>query len=276
MNLPMARFRNFAAFALAVAVCLPGMSQTAPKHKAAAKRSGHAKKAAKKKAAPEPAPVAQQPPAPPPPSRLYEMPPVAPQVTYNNGLLTISASNSTLSDILRQVQQRTGAKVDMPPDTAQERVAVELSGAPRDVLARLLEGSPFDYLLLGSDSDPRAVTQVTLTRHTGGGAPTAVAGVPNRAPMQPEPADEDEAEQQPPPQQQIGPPRPPAMQPPTGQAPEQVQNPQMNPGLPTPTPGQTVPGQPPNTAKTPEQLLQELRQMQQQEQQRRPQRPPPQ
>ena len=278
----MARWQHIAVVGLAIAIGVSATAQTNAAPKPTGKRMTSAKhkktSAAHEKVAAEATPVVQQEVAPPPPSRPYEMPPVAPQVTYNNGTLSISATNSTLADILQQVQQSTGAHVDMPPNTAQERVAVDLSGYPRDVLARLLEGSRFDYLLLGSDTDPRAVTQITITQRTGGASTAVAAGtpIPNRAPMQPEPAEEEDNEAQ---QAQQGPPAPqPMMQP--GQMPEQNQpaQGQMYPGAPTPTPGQTVPGQPQNQAgpKTPEQLLHELQQMQQQEQMRRRQPRPPQ
>src|SRR5262249_49379553 len=71
------------------------------------------KKAMHKKAAmpvqPQPAP---QPAPPPPPLTLAQMPAVAPQVTFQNGQLTIIAPNSTLGDILRAVHARTGAEVE--------------------------------------------------------------------------------------------------------------------------------------------------------------------
>lgn len=217
--------------------------------------------------------VEQAAPAPPPPSRPYELAPVAPQVTYTGGQLTISANNSTLADILNAVKSRTGAKVDLPPSAAQERVAVQLGpGNPRDVLAQLLHGSPFDYILLGSDQDPNAVTQIMLTRREGGAAAVASGNIPNRAPVQPEPADEDAADNEPP---QPGPPQPTPGLP--GQMrtgpPGMQQAPEQNAPAVQPAPGATAqPGQE-NQVKTPEQLLQELQRMQQENQQRR-QRPP--
>ena len=46
---------------------------------------------------------------------------------------------------------------------ANERVVTDLGpGAPRDVLAVLLNGSSFNYVMLGSSSDPTAVSSVIL------------------------------------------------------------------------------------------------------------------
>ena len=124
--------------------------------------------------------------SPPAQNRPYEMTPVAPQVTYTGGLLTISAANSTLADILNAVKAKTGAKLDLPASAAQERVAVLLGpGNPRDVLSQLLHGSPFDYILLGSDRDPLTVTQIMLTSRQAGGVTASPGGSQNPAPPQP-------------------------------------------------------------------------------------------
>lgn len=271
--------------ALVVLIALPGAGQTSPASKPAGKVKmggvSRKKSAAKPKEQP-PEPVVQQaPPAPPPPQRPYQMAPVPPQVTYNGGLLTISAPNSTLADILNAVRARMSTKVEYPPNASQERVAIQLGpGNPRDVLSQLLQGSPFDYLLLGSDQDPSAVTQIMLMRREPSGTTAVATGnVPNQAPAQPEPADED-SENEPAPAPMTRPTpgqvvlgQPPNMAQPLGGTPTMPE--QNAPGA-TATPA--APAQPgqasqDNTPKTPEQLLQQLQQMQRQEQQRQP-RPP--
>lgn len=91
-----------------------------------------------------------------------QLPPTKPTVTYENGLLTITANNSTLGDILRDVRNETGAEIDIPTQT-DERVAARLGPGPaRDVVASLLAGSQFNYVLVGSESDSTALTQVLL------------------------------------------------------------------------------------------------------------------
>lgn len=111
-----------------------------------------------------------QPQAPPLPSGptgpiqqmpLDSMAPVAPHVTFENGQLTIDAPNSTLGDILRAVRKQTGAEIDIPD--ARERVATTIGPAPaQEVMAELLNGSRFNYVLLGSPQDPKALTRVVL------------------------------------------------------------------------------------------------------------------
>jgi hypothetical protein len=233
------------------------------------------------------------------PPRPEQMAPVAPLVTYQNGQLSIVAQNATLSSILSAVKTRTGAQLDMPADAANDRVAAQLGpGNPRDVIASLLQGSRFDYIVLGSVDDPNLLSQIVLTTRRGGsGAGTAVAGggpsssggssaqtAPFRGGVsRPEiNAEEEEAEPPPPPEPEPVPaaenpqPQPGVYQPgapgmnvpggnPQGAVPGQA-NPQQ--------PGQ-VPGQP-GQVRTPEQLLQELQRMQQQQQQQQQQQRPPQ
>jgi len=94
---------------------------------------------------------------------MNQQPAVPPQVTYQGGMLTIVAQNSVLGDILREVHRLTGAAIDVPSN-ATERVVTKLGpGAARDVLADLLNGSSFNYVMLGSASDPATVSTVMLT-----------------------------------------------------------------------------------------------------------------
>jgi hypothetical protein len=213
-------------------------------------------------------PKAEQPQPPPaPPLTPEQMPPVPPQVTYQNGQLTIVAQNSSLRDILTAVGVQTGASLEMPPGAGDERAVVRLGpAAPRDVIAALLQGSNFDYILLGSPGNPNALRRIILsprgnapagppgmgTGVMGGSSPGNPPGQPPRPfvqSMPPEQVEEPEGEEAPEPV------------PPPNQVPEE----QARPSLPTPQ----VPG--PSQVKTPQQLLQELQRMQQQ----RPQKPVP-
>ncbi len=97
---------------------------------------------------------------------LDSLSPVPPQVTYQNEQLTIVAPNSTLGDILRAVRKQTGAEIDVP--SAPERVVTHLGPGPaRDVLAELLNGSRFNYVLLGSPTNDALLTRVVLVVKTG-------------------------------------------------------------------------------------------------------------
>lgn len=230
---------------------------------------------------PKPPAAQAQAPQPVVPLRPEQMTPVEPQVTYQNGLLSIQAQNSTLSSILSAVRASTGARVEMPADTANDRAAAQLGpGNPRDVLASLLQGSRFDYIVIGSPTDPDELSQIILTPHAGSGGAPGNEGA-NQQPggsrqlvmpritsgaEQPETnGDEDETAAEPQPVPQPPPPQP--------VLPQGVMGPpqpgQLNPGL---SPGDET-GQPqkPNQVKTPEQLLQELQRMQQRPDRRQPQ-----
>jgi len=96
---------------------------------------------------------------------MDQIPSTPAKVSFQGGLLSISAQNSTLGEILRDVRQLTGAAIDIPPGSgANERVVTHLGpGAPRDVLAGLLNGSSFNYVMVGSSADPRSITSVVLS-----------------------------------------------------------------------------------------------------------------
>jgi len=243
---------------------------------------------------PAPEPVAQAPASPPPPPTLQQMPPSAPQVQYRDGLLTISANNSTLLDVLNAVGAQTGANVTAPPAASAARLFLQIGPAPpRDVLSRLLAGTNLDYLLAGSPDDPNALRQVIITQRQGGPAvaqnpnpprPSPLPGMGNPAISQ---EDDEQPVQQPQPQQGmpggfVAPGGPGPFQPNPANAPPSVANPTPFPQTPGPTgvapvqPPSQPPQQPPGQVKSPEQLLQEIRQMQQrqQQQQQQQQKPP--
>ena len=124
--------------------------------------SAHGQRKAKK---PQLPPLPSGPTGPVPQVPLDSITPVPPQVSYQNGQLTIVAPNSTLGDILRAVKKQTGADIEIP--TASDRVVTHLGPGPaRDVMAELLNGSRFNYVLLGSPQDANLLTRVVLVAKT--------------------------------------------------------------------------------------------------------------
>lgn len=96
---------------------------------------------------------------------LDSIAPIAPEVSFEKGQLTIVALNSTLGAILRAVRQQTGAEIEIP--SANERVVIHLGpGSAREVIAELLNGSRFNYVLIGSHEDPSLLTHVVLVLRT--------------------------------------------------------------------------------------------------------------
>jgi hypothetical protein len=123
---------------------------------------------------------------PAPPAR----PPL--EVWFQDGLLTISSNKASLSEVLFAVHQRTGAEIAIPAGAEQEKVVAEIGPAPApEVLAHLLYGSKFNFLIMSSASDPRSLDRVILSSRPEGAMPQP------RAQAQPVAADDDEAEVQP-------------------------------------------------------------------------------
>jgi hypothetical protein len=144
----------FLLLLLAVSVCASSTTPAARHHKK------HQAPAKPEPVAPSPA---QQPPAALEQITLQQMPASPAQVLYANRQLTITAENSTMSDILRQVKKLTGATMDFPQN-ASERVVGQFGPGPaREVLASLLDGTNFNYVLLGSLTNPSGVDRVIVT-----------------------------------------------------------------------------------------------------------------
>jgi hypothetical protein len=152
----------------------------------------------------QPAPAVQQQPAfsvsQPAPS-LLQQPAQEAQIILDGDRLSIRADNSSLSAILHQVAGKSGMKIDGL--TGDERVFGTFGpGAPRDVLADLLNGTAYNLVLLGdlSDGAPR---ELILTPATHGGVTPTPPPMANTedAVSEPEPM-----EPPPPPPQEIPPP----------------------------------------------------------------------
>ena len=151
--------RKFVPALLTAFVCLSVLALAEPQKPATHHRS--------RKHQPTEAPLPAYTPQKLTPLPLEQVPAVPPQVTYAGGQLTIVAHNSTLADVLRAVHKQTGADVDFPPN-ATDRVVTDLGPGPaRDVLTALLNGSHFDYVILGSPSDPTHVDRLMLTARSG-------------------------------------------------------------------------------------------------------------
>ena len=97
------------------------------------------------------------------PLGLPQMPPASPMVTYSGGQLTVIGQNATLADILSAICRQTGVAIDLPPGSGNERIVSQVGpGSTREVLAALLNGSHFDYAMIGSPSNPAAIEHIVL------------------------------------------------------------------------------------------------------------------
>jgi hypothetical protein len=90
--------------------------------------------------------------------------PPAPKITYEKGLLAISAENVPLNEVLQQISAKTGAKIEIPVGSGNEPVFAHIGPGPvRDVLVSLLNGSPFNYVIAGSPNKTNNLESVVLT-----------------------------------------------------------------------------------------------------------------
>jgi outer membrane biosynthesis protein TonB len=215
----------------AAQVVTPPAPQAAADQKPAPKKA-HSRKHAKAEktevAAPTVAPEPVKPPEPEAPKWPVNEKPEDAKVTWDSQGLSISAANSSLTQILNEVAAETGAKV--------EGIGRDLRifgtygpGTPRDVLSQLLEGSGYNVLMIG-DQGQGAPRQILLSeRHNG----DATGNGPHQAsaPAADEDVEQPAVEDQ---NQQQNPPFRPAFQPPNQRPPTpgQTQPPTPQPGSP--------------------------------------------
>ena len=89
-------------------------------------------------------------------------------VSFQKGLLRVKVQNATLAQVLFDIQRLTGAEISVPAGAAQEQVVSDLGpAAPKEVLASLLNGSHYNFIILGSEGKD-ALGRVILTPKSGG------------------------------------------------------------------------------------------------------------
>lgn len=236
---------RFACLALLVAGSFAAAQPASHHSKAARPRAGHPAVTTPAETA-APAPQAPEPPKWPANEAAKQ-----PSITWNSEGLHIQASNANLSQILNQISTQTGAKIEGL--SKDERVFGDYGpGQAKDVLAQLLHGSGYDYLMLGDEGQgtPRTVI-LTVRRNAPPPNQNPAANAPDQqsdddSVVEP---DNDEPEQQP---QVFQPPQP---------QPQQPENPQ----------GPMTPQQ--RMQLMQQQRLQQMQQMQQQYQQQQQQQP---
>ncbi len=103
------------------------------------------------------------------PASIQAVPEPPLQITYLHGMLSIRSNKATLSEVLYAVQQKTGADIAIPAGAEQEKVVAYVEPAPApEVLARLLNGSHFNFLILSAPDDPNKLDRVILSTRMDG------------------------------------------------------------------------------------------------------------
>ena len=149
-------------------------------------------------AKPGAATVAPAPVAPPPPLRPAEQPANPATIDFKNGLLTVRAQNSSLVSILTQIQHQTGLVIEGL--SHDQRIYGQYGpGSISTTLSALLDGSGYDFVIVGGGSGHAAAR---LILSTPGSAGTPAAPPPAVANNQEEPPAD--ATENPPPEDNEG------------------------------------------------------------------------
>jgi hypothetical protein len=86
------------------------------------------------------------------------------RVSYQDGQLKIDAESTTLAAVLALVATRIGTVIDIPSGSGQEPIVAHLGpGHPNDILTQLLNGSPFNFIIVNSPRDPNEPAQILLS-----------------------------------------------------------------------------------------------------------------
>jgi hypothetical protein len=166
-------------------------------------------------------------------------------------MLTVEAMNCSLNALLTAIRNKTGIEFE-GIERANEPVAVVIGPAPEgEVLAGILAGSKYDFLVVGRPDSPGVVQRVILSPRGAAPAIGARGALPVPTPT-PKPEEDENADEQ---------------------GAEEPQDTAVKPVVP-PQMGQQAPIQP-NIPKTPEQMLEELKQQELQRQQQQGMPPPP-
>jgi hypothetical protein len=168
---------------------------------------------------------------------LLDKPPQPARIVLAAGQLSVSADNSSLTDILHGLAASSGMKIDgLGPD--QRVFGTYGPGNPREILSSLLDGAGYNVIMIG-DSTAGTPLDLILTQRNN----TPVSTAQPNAYAQQDNDDQDDV--------------PLNVNPPAG---EPVQTPR------TPGPA-NAPQNPSNNFRNPQQMLQEMQQMRQQQMQ---------
>jgi len=170
------------------------------------------------------------------PPSLQDKPAQVARVTLSGGSLSVEANNSSLSQILDQLESSSGMTVDGLGQKDQRVFGIYGPGNPRDILSSLLDGAGYNFLMVGT-TEKGTPREIVLTARSN--VPLSTAQ--NNAPSAPDAEDEE---------------------PPPNNYPAEDATPPAH--MPPPT---TPNGQQP---RSPAEMLQEMQRIRQQQQQQQP------
>jgi hypothetical protein len=129
-------------------------------------------------------------------------PPKKVEVTLQDDKLRLVSNKASLAEVLNELHAQLNADIPIPAGAEQEMVAVVLGpGTQREVISKLLEGSRYNFIIVGTDQDANKVERVILSPKTPGGVVAGAGGsMEDNVPV---------AQMQTPPQRSTGAPPPP-------------------------------------------------------------------
>jgi hypothetical protein len=102
--------------------------------------------------------------------------PPAPIAQLKNGELFIQANGQDLASVIDAIRSATGISVEMPAESQPEPVFLSMGPAStKDALIALIEGSKYNYIIVGSEKDPQLVKRLILSERTSSGSASLVA-----------------------------------------------------------------------------------------------------
>jgi hypothetical protein len=98
----------------------------------------------------------EPPPAPPAPKKV--------EISFQDGRLRLVSNKASLAEVLNEIRTQLKADIVVPAGAEQEVVAVALGpSTPRDVISHLLDGSRYNFIIVGTDADANQVERVVLS-----------------------------------------------------------------------------------------------------------------
>jgi hypothetical protein len=103
------------------------------------------------------------------PSAHPDAPPPIAQI--KDGQLTVRANGQQFASVLEAVRATTGITIDMPAQNDTEPVFLDLGPtSTKNALMALLDGTKYNYVIVGSPTDSQVVTRLILSERNSGEA----------------------------------------------------------------------------------------------------------
>lgn len=84
-------------------------------------------------------------------------------ITFHDGFLSVRTNNLSLAEVLEAIATKMGASIDIPPGSGMDRIVGQAGPGPADkILSDLLNGSPFNFIIVNSPVSPHVPIRIVL------------------------------------------------------------------------------------------------------------------